>query len=234
MTDIRDKLTSKEIKWLLYQFSDSFEGSVLDDFVNDRLDKNRDVKIIITARNSETGVGKTTLAVKLAKHWDRNGWNASKGFLDIERYLAYYSDRSSHGDVLILDDAEATVDNRQSMSTENRLISKYWSILRVRNVVSILTMPTMSMLDKRLIELSDCVINVRGKGDAVPYRTYVDDVTHDIRQYRWRYPQSGEKFAMMFTKDESEQFRNMERKKNTFVSHEIEDDFDKSIAEILD
>ena len=42
-----------------------------------RLEKNRDLKVIITSRNSTTGTGKTTLAVWLALNWDDN-WTADE------------------------------------------------------------------------------------------------------------------------------------------------------------
>lgn len=229
----KELLTDKEKHYLLEKFRLSFEGNVIDRFVNARLDNNRDAKFIITARNSETGTGKTTLAVLLAKWWDRNGWNAEKGFLDIKKYLAYYSQKTKSGDVLIFDDAEAGADNRRSMSSENVKISKYWSIFRVKNVVSILTLPSLSMIDRRLKELCDGVLHVRATGEAVPYRTFVDDVTHKIIPYRWRDPETGIKPVIAFGKYEGEEYLNMVDKKEDFIKEEIKTDFDKSIEEIL-
>lgn len=237
-SDFSDRFNDKEKKYILSKMTDQFNESSVDAFINDRLDANRDAKIIITARNSETGTGKTTLAVQLAKQWDRNGWSANKGFLDIKRYLAYYAHKARAGDVLILDDAEASADSRRSQSTTNVLISKYWSIMRVKNVVSLLTMPTASMLDKRLLELADLLMIVRRRGLAVPYRVYVNDISHQIKTHRWRVPlgDNGGKIikpVITFGKDDSKEYVELSEKKDKFVKSEIEDDFDEDINKIL-
>lgn len=213
-----------------------FRDCNLNEFVNGRLNANRDSKIIITARNSETGTGKTTLAVNLALLWDRNGWTADKGFLDIKKYLAYYAHHGKAGDVLLLDDAEAGADNRRSTSKFNVLISKYWSIFRAKNIVSMLTLPTVTMLDKRLMELADWLLIVRERGIARPYRIYIDDIKHNLRTIRSRnydIPGIELKEEILFGKYEGEPYQNMKWKKDHFVNQEIEEDFDESVEEIL-
>lgn len=211
-----------------------FNHSMLDDLVNERLDGDRDVKIIVTARNSETGTGKTTLAIVLAVRWDRNGWNPSKGFQDIRGYLAYYSMVGSPGDVLILDDAQAGADSRRSTSKENVAISKYWSILRSKNIVSILTLPTQSMLDKRLLELADVWLNVRNKGEAVPYRVYVDDIKKYVRTYRFQHPDTGLKEVIRWDKLTGKQYKKMEKLKAQFTENQYKEDFDENYKDVLD
>lgn len=149
-----------------------------------RLEKNRDLKVIITSRNSTTGTGKTTLAVWLALNWDKQGWTAEeKGTLSVSEYLETYQELGE-GSCLIMDEAEQ-LDARRSMSQDNVDFAEKWMMMRVRNVTSILTLPTASALDKRLKELADIRINVVRRGMARVYSITVDD--HDTSSVReWR------------------------------------------------
>lgn len=212
-----------------------FSYTKLDEFINERLDNNRDAKVIITARNSETGTGKTTLAVLLAKYWDRNGWTSDKGYLNVKKYLAYYNKYAHSGDVLLLDDAQAGTDNRRSMKSENVALSRLWTLNRVKNVVSILALPTQSMLDKRLMELADVWIQVRRRGLAVPYRIVITDIEKDLRLYRFRYPETGLKEVIRFDAiDWCDDFVDMARKKAEHVEREYESFFDDDWIKVLE
>lgn len=217
----------------LEQAHTSFKNSTLYQFVEDRLDKNRDAKIIVTARNSETGTGKTTLAILLAKMWDRNGWSEEKLFMDIEKYLAYYNLKAKAGDVLIFDDAQAGADSRRSTSKENVFISKYWTLNRTKNVVSILTLPTQRMLDNRLLELSDIRLNVIERGVAYPYRVYVDDVKRYVRTYRLKHPELDLKEVIRFSKFHGKEYLEAEKKKKAFIESQFEKDYEESMEEAL-
>lgn len=149
-----------------------------------RLGKNRDLKVIITSRNSTTGTGKTTLAVWLALNWDPNWTAAEKGTLSVREYLDTYQ-KLSPGSVLVMDEAEQ-LDARRSMSQENVDFAEKWMMMRVRNVTSILTLPTASALDKRLKELADVRINVHRRGRARAYKITIDDHnTSEVREWRW-------------------------------------------------
>jgi hypothetical protein len=78
----------------------------------------------------------------------------------------------------VLDEAEE-LDARRSMQQENIDFSKHWMTMRTRQVDTILTLPTTSALDKRLLELADIRINVIGRGRAKVYRVKVDDHAPD-------------------------------------------------------
>jgi hypothetical protein len=157
----------------------------LHQFREQRLSKNRDLKVIITSRNSTTGTGKTTLAVWLALNWDRHGWTAAeKGTLSVEGSLDTYQQLPA-GSVLVMDEAEQ-LDARRSMSQQNVDFAEKWMMMRVRNVTSILTLPTASALDKRLKELADVRINVHRRGRARCYKITVDDHdTSQVREWGW-------------------------------------------------
>lgn len=134
----------------------------------------RDLKVIVTQRNSGTGMGKTTLAVYLALCWDEHGWNGyEKGTLEPEEFLSTYPELPAHS-VLIMDESEA-LDNRRSMQQENIDFSKHWMTMRTRQIDSILTLPTIGALDKRLWELADLRLHVVEPGKAKVNRITVDD-----------------------------------------------------------
>lgn len=156
----------------------------LHQFRQKRLQKNRDLKVIITSRNSTTGTGKTTLALWLALNWDQDWTADEKATLSVSEYLDRYQELSP-GSVLLMDEAEQ-LDARRSMSQQNVDFAEKWMMMRVRNVTSILTLPTASALDKRLKELADVRINVHRRGRARVYKITVDDHnTSEVREWGW-------------------------------------------------
>jgi len=160
------------------------ERMPLHQFRERRLQKNRDLKVIITSRNSTTGTGKTTLAVWLALNWDPEWTAEEKGALSVKQYLDTYPELEP-GSCLVMDEAEQ-LDARRSMSQQNVDFAEKWMMMRVRNVTSILTLPTASALDKRLKELADVRINVHRRGKARVYKITVDDHnTSEVREWRW-------------------------------------------------
>jgi hypothetical protein len=160
------------------------ERMPLHQFRERRLQKNRDLKVIITSRNSTTGTGKTTLAVWLALNWDPEWTAEAKGALSVKQYLDTYPELEP-GSCLVMDEAEQ-LDARRSMSQQNVDFAEKWMMMRVRNVTSILTLPTASALDKRLKELADVRINVHRRGKARVYKITVDDHnTSEVREWRW-------------------------------------------------
>jgi hypothetical protein len=149
-------------------------------FRRKRKAQGRDVKVIITSRNSTTGTGKSTLAVWLALNWDNNGFDISKATLNPQSYIDRYLE-CLPGECLIMDEAEQ-LDARRSMAQQNLDFAERWMELRYKMVDSILTMPTSSALDKRLEELADVWINVVSPGVADVYNTTVNDKTKEINQ----------------------------------------------------
>lgn len=139
----------------------------------------KDLKVIITQRDSETGGGKTTAAVWLALCWDRHDWDgADKGMTDPDRFLETMPELPPHS-CLVLDEAEE-LDARRAMQDENIEFSKKWMKMRTRQIDSILTLPTATALDVRLKELADVRIHVTSRGRAKVYRVSVDDRDHEV------------------------------------------------------
>ena len=164
----------------------------LNRIIESRKRDNRTLFGTIVARDADTGTGKTTLAVQLAKTLDEHGWTADKATLDPNEYAeTFTADDTKPRSCVILDEAEQAADNRRSSSHENVKLSHLWATMRYREVYSITTMPSASMLDKRLKELGDLYIVVKKRGVAVVYRTKVDDTEGEqflkrLHRVRWQ------------------------------------------------
>ena len=158
-----------------------------------RMENDRDLKVIITAKDAETGVGKSTAGFALAASWHPiytgEEWSADEyGSYDIAPYLEQYLS-AKNGSVLQMEEAEQ-LDARRGMASENVDFSHYWMAMRVRQIVSILTLPSTSALDKRLWQLADVWINVEDRGEAAVYRIGVNSFngemyTEFMHQFSW-------------------------------------------------
>ena len=151
------------------------------------MESERDLKIIITASDAQTGVGKSTLAFSLAASWHPiytgEQWTAEEGATyDVSEFLNRYTSATS-GSVLMMEEAEQ-LDSRRAMAGDNVNFSHYWMAMRVRQVVSILTLPSTSALDKRLWELADVWINVKRRGLGEIHECQVND----YQAKAWREP----------------------------------------------
>lgn len=137
-----------------------------------RIADGRDLKIIITADDSETGVGKTTLAGWLAMNWNYmfSGelWTAEKfATLNPHEYFELVTELP-RGSVALIDDAEE-LDARRSMQNMNVKFSWWWMIMRLKQVITLLTLPSPAAIDSRLEELADVWINVQHRGKALAH-----------------------------------------------------------------
>lgn len=135
-----------------------------------RIAEGRDIRVIISADNSATGVGKTTLAVFLALLWDIHGWGAEKATLDPREFSVLY-DEVAPGSVLLLDEAEQAVDRRRSMSKDTLAIGHDFATKRYRQIPGILTLPSKDMMDARIADkLCDFWILVQDTGEAQVFK----------------------------------------------------------------
>lgn len=151
------------------------DSKFLAEYVN-RLVTGRDMNVIVTAA-SETGVGKTTLAVALAMLMDQHGWTAEKASVADPADYDYRYDQVPPGSCLILDEAEKAMDARRGMSSESVTLSQTFATKRYRQIFSILTAPSKSWIDSRLgSDAADYWVQClqtdlgRIKGEAKVYR----------------------------------------------------------------
>lgn len=184
----------------------------------DRYYKGRDLKVIVTSKDSETGTGKTTLAFWLADQWHQlfapDQWQAEKhAALDIYEYLGKYRSLAP-GSVLILDEAEE-LDARRSMASKNVDFSHYWMKMRVRQVMTILTLPSTTALDSRLEELADVWIEVQRRGKALVHDIRVNSYSKSVQTWQVHdieWPNVAQ----------HPQMRELDRMKNTNIDEKIE------------
>jgi len=177
---------------------DELEGvanSTLHKEYMNRMSAGRDIRVVITAA-SETGVGKTTLALVLAIMWDIHGWTVDKVTLDPREYSVKY-DEVPPGSVLLLDEAEQAVDKRRGMTNDNLEVSHDFATKRYRQVVGLLTAPSKGWLDERIgIDMVDYWIQCqetddgKPKGEAKVYRLknnehYEADYTQKTEIISW-------------------------------------------------
>jgi len=153
----------------------------------ERHQKKRDLKLLVTSADSQTGTGKTTLAFWLCDQWQQlfadERWQAEKhATLDVFDYLDKYRSLPA-GSILLLDEAEA-LDARRATSKENVKFSEYWMKMRVRQVSTILTLPTATALDKRMKELADVWIEVQRRGLAVVHDLRVNSYTNTVQTWK--------------------------------------------------
>lgn len=143
-----------------------------------KLRNDNNINIIITAQNSQTGLGKTTLAAQLCRFIDNNWTAEDKAFIEVRKYLNAYLDVEPMS-ALLLDEIEHGADSRRANSHENVDLSQGWAKLRARNVATVATLPSTSMLDKRMLELADYQVIVKERGLAQPFKIRVNDFAPD-------------------------------------------------------
>lgn len=189
-----------------------------------RLVTGRDMNIIVTAA-SETGVGKTTLAVALAMMIDQHGWTADKASVaDPADYDRRY-DQVPPGSCLILDEAEKAMDARRGMSKESVNLSQTFATKRYRQVFSILTAPSKSWIDNRLgSDAADYWVQClqtdlgRIKGEAKVYRLKTNE------HYEVDYAKRTE-YLHWPNLDGNEEFEKLDKRKRELLESDSEQSY---------
>ena len=116
-------------------------------------------RIVVDAEDAATGVGKTTAAVSIA-----HAVSNSKAFdydlqpddftLSGEQYLKRWREHPDkhQPSVIVLDEAAGAGagDARRSMSNQNVNLGRSWQLMRKKRIVSIITLPHWSDVDKRM------------------------------------------------------------------------------------
>ena len=189
-----------------------------------RLVTGRDMNIVVTAA-SETGVGKTTLAVALAMMIDQHGWTADKASVaSPAEYDAKY-DQVEPGSCLILDEAEKAADARRGMTNESVSLSQSFATKRYRQVFSILTAPSKGWIDKRLgSDAADYWIQAlqtdlgRIKGEARVYRLKTNE------HYEHEYTKRTE-YLHWPKLDNNEEFQKLDQRKRELLESDEEQQY---------
>jgi len=119
-------------------------------------------RIIIDAEDASTGAGKTGLAISLAKKLAKGfGYKLQNEDMTLSgaAYLQRWREHPGpeQPSVIILDEAAGAgaANARRAMSTQNVQLVKAWQLMRKKRIVSILTLPQWSLLDKSMRKQAD-------------------------------------------------------------------------------
>lgn len=154
------------------EIPDGFNGPFFKQ-IGERKEKGRDAKIIITAKDGQTGVGKSNLSDFLGHVLDTSGEGFAryKATIEPQRFLSLYSE-APKGSCVVLEEGEQ-FDSRRSMSNENVDATHKWQMARVREIISIINLPSPDAIDTRLERLADYWINVERRGFARIYQKHI-------------------------------------------------------------
>ena len=130
----------------------------------------RDAKILITAKDGQTGVGKSNLSDFLGYVLDTSpqGFSPEKVTIEPEMFLSMYN-QLEPGSAAIMEEGEQ-FDSRRAMSSKNVDAAEKWQMARVREIVSIINLPSPAEIDSRFERLADYWINVEILGRAKVYK----------------------------------------------------------------
>ena len=156
-----------------------------------RVAQGRDLTVLIADWNLERGSGKTTLALRLAAACDRtnDGITSDKATLSAQELSQAYTSQPA-GSGLVLDEGQAGLSNRRSMSGVNEAMRKIVGMGRVEQKYLFLTAPGVHQVDKDIRNMCDIWIFVTELGSAemfrVRYNPFQDrELTDGLGTIRW-------------------------------------------------
>lgn len=140
----------------------------------------RDAKILVTARNAQTGVGKSNFCDFAGYVCDttEEGFQEHKICIDPEQFFNSYG-RLEPGSSLVLEEGEQ-LDARRAQREENVEGSHRWMMDRVREIVAFINLPSAQYIDKRMRGLADYWINILRRGRARVYQKKIHDIEQKI------------------------------------------------------
>jgi len=156
-----------------YRIGEDFDQSPFWELWEKRREQNRIISILVVARDGQTGVGKSTLGVALAKKMD-DDWSAEKATNRVGEYRRLIHSEPT-GSVLLADEFAQMFDARRSMSAKNVESSQDWQMIRKLQVSTIGTCPSMAEVDTRFLKMMDLQVLVTRRGHARVYRMKIDD-----------------------------------------------------------
>jgi hypothetical protein len=185
--------------------------------VGRRKRQGRDVKILLTAKDGQTGVGKSNLSDFLAHVLDTTdeGFTPQKTTIDPGEFIDLYQ-TLGEGSALVMEEGEQ-FDARRSNQHENVDASHKWMMARVREICSIVNLPSPQEIDSRFERLADYWINVLRRGKAQVYKKRVHPIKCSVyyktcQMIEWP------------NMDGSQTFRAMQQAKDDRLSAEDSDD----------
>ena len=135
-----------------------------------RKKEGRDAKCLVTAKDGQTGVGKSNFCDFAGYVTDTtgNGFGPSKTTIDPFEFLDFYS-HLPLGSACVMEEGEQ-FDARRSNSNKNVDAAEKWQMARVRQIVAFINLPSPQEIDSRFERLADYWINVEERGFARVYK----------------------------------------------------------------
>lgn len=182
-----------------------------------RKKRGRDAKILVTAADGQTGVGKSNLCDFLGYVCDttEDGFGKHKTTIEPMRFLELYGELEP-GSSAIMEEGEQ-FDSRRGMTNENVEATQKWQKARIREIIALVNLPDPTMIDGRFERLCDFWINVEIRGRA---RVYQKKIHPTKRVIYYETVQTIEWPNM----DKSATFRHMDSLKGSMLDGELGND----------
>jgi len=152
------------------------------------------IGIAASSRTPISGTGKTTLAIRLARHFDdsADGFDASeKAALSSEAVSEDLIPELPQRSSIIFDEAQGTlssdgVDSRRAMANAVVDMARSAAQFRKRQHTLLVVSQSSDWIDSRMMDLLDRLIIIQERGRAVVYDHYRDDLPNSgqSREYR--------------------------------------------------
>jgi len=147
----------------------SFSGPWFQEIAQ-RKQEGRDAKVLVTAEDGQTGVGKSNFCDFGAYVCDTSahGFGPEKATIDPFEFLDFYS-HLPPGSACVMEEGEQ-FDARRSNSNKNVDAAEKWQMARVREIVAFINLPSPEEIDSRFERLADYWINIQRRGQAKVYK----------------------------------------------------------------
>jgi plasmid maintenance system antidote protein VapI len=138
--------------------------------IGKRKRQGRDAKILVTADDGATGVGKSNCCDFLGYVTDTTeaGFAPHKATIEPAEFLELYTVLEP-GSALVMEEGEQ-FDSRRGMTNQNVAATQKWQQARVREIVALVNLPSPDMIDTRFEQLADYWINVERRGKCRIYK----------------------------------------------------------------
>jgi hypothetical protein len=167
-----------------------------------RKQEGRDAKCLVTAKDGQTGIGKTNFCDFAAYVTDTTpgGFAPAKTTIDPFEFLDFYSHLPA-GSAAVMEEGEQ-FDARRSNSNKNVDAAEKWQMARVRQIVAFINLPSPSEIDSRFERLADYWINVEERGFARIYKKRIHPTKRKLyyetlQTIRWPNMDGSESFKHM-------------------------------------
>jgi len=160
-----EKASEREAEHLFGSFSGPWYRELAQ-----RKSEGRDAKCLVTAKDGQTGVGKSNFCdfAGYVTDTSANGFGKGKVTIDPFKFLDFYSNLPA-GSAAIMEEGEQ-FDARRSNSNKNVDAAEKWQMARVREIVAFINLPSPEEIDSRFERLADYWINIQRRGQAKVYK----------------------------------------------------------------